>query len=133
MKRLITILCLTILTSISQAQITNRYYVSTSQNGERFEIVQSPIKRACTYKLDKYTGTVSVMVETADNFVAWENVEVERIDRFESLSEPDKINYQIFMSGIMAADCFLLHVRTGMTWILVERKDKTKYFQIMGF
>src|SRR5947209_6038711 len=91
--------------------------VMTTQAGGRYEIVQSEIRRSNTFKLDKHTGKVYVFVATKDDWFSWQEVPKESATLDTII--PDKINYQLFMGGILAKDCFLLNINTGATWILV--------------
>ncbi len=101
--------------------------VSTSQVGGRFEIVQSEILRSNTFKVDKYEGNIFVYVKTQDDWFGWQ--EVPRSSSLNDLVLPDKINYQLFMGGVMASDCFFLNINTGVTWILIEDKKGSFSFQ----
>lgn len=130
MKKNILLTIMVLCSAMTMAQ--GKYYVSTSQQGERFEIVQSPIVRADCFKLDKYRGRVYQIAKTKDDNMIWEYVEVEDLDTINQLySVNDSINYQLFMGGMVRADCYLLHVRSGATWVLVKRSDDTTFFQKM--
>lgn len=93
-----------------------KYAVKTDTEAGRWEIVQSPILRKCTIKLDKYTGKTYQLVTTSNDNVTWE--EILWIGDAASNRKENRINYQIFMGGIMARDCFLINIHTGETWIL---------------
>jgi len=91
--------------------------VSTSQTGGRYEIIQSNIKRSLFFKLDKFTGDVYQFVSTSDGGYTWQKISVEG-KRLGSLNK--SITYQLFMGGMMAADCILLNIVTGETFMLFE-------------
>ena len=100
--------------------------VSTSQTGGRYEIIQSNIKRSLYFKLDKFTGDVYQFVSTSDGGYTWQKINVEG----KGLGSLNKsITYQLFMGGMMAADCILLNIETGETFMLFEdSKTNTLYF-----
>lgn len=100
--------------------------VSTSQTGGRYEIIQSNIKRSLYFKLDKFTGDVYQFVSTSDGGYTWQKINVEG----KGLGSLNKsITYQLFMGGMMAADCILLNIVTGETFMLFEdSKTNTLYF-----
>ena len=108
---------------------TQKYQsVKTSQNGGRYEIIQSEIKRSNTFKLDKFSGKLFVFVSTKNDWFAWQ--EVSKSFSSEDTANPSVINYQIYMGGIAAKDCFLLNINTGITWVLTEDKDGNFFFQL---
>ena len=100
--------------------------VSTSQTGGRYEIIQSNIKRSLYFKLDKFTGDVYQFVSTSDGGYTWQKIYVDG----KGLGSLNKsITYQLFMGGMMAADCILLNIVTGETFMLFEdSKTNTLYF-----
>lgn len=122
---------LVLMVVISSSIYAQKTYESerTSAPEGRYEIVQSSIRRSCTFKLDKYTGKVSMLVKTSDDRVVWQKME--REESFFDTKEENKINYQIFMGSHAAADCFLVNVNTGKTWMLVEDKNGYQFWQNM--
>ncbi len=112
----------------SYSQLERQQAVTTSQVGGRYEILQSEIKRNNTFKLDKYTGKVYMFVSTSLDWYAWQEVQKSNA-RLDTII-PDKINYQLFMGGISAKDCFLLNINTGTTWMLVVDKSGNYSFDI---
>ena len=85
----------------------------------RFEIIQSTIAAKVTLLLDKYTGNVSQFVLGRDNKWTWQTIERLKHPQ-DSNPNPNKVNYQIFTSGIGVRYTFLLNVNTGATWLLAE-------------
>lgn len=103
---------------------TNKYpSVSTSVvDSARYEIVQSPIKRSLTFRLDKFLGSVCQLVKTSSGALSWEFMIVR--DRYTIEFDKDLYpRFQIFMGGMMAADTYLLDTKTGKTWQLQESSD----------
>lgn len=131
MKKIYLLFLLAAFAIATEAQIETHNSVSTSQEGGRYEIVQSPILRKLTFKLDKTSGVVKQMVKTETDGIAWQSVYVEGLlDEYDNLPQNwrDKINFQIFMSGTMARDCFLLNIITGQIWVYVTGSSG-EYFQ----
>lgn len=129
MKIIVLILFILFNVNLFSQGIQKQQSVSTSQVGGRFEIVQSELLRSNTFKLDKYNGDIFVYVKTNDDWYGWQ--EVPRSALINDLAIPEKINYQLFMGGVMASDCFLLNINTGVSWILVEDKKGNYSFQAL--
>lgn len=120
MKKIILTTFLSLLLFPLMAVETNQA-VKTSAPEGRFEIVQSEIIRKNTFKIDKCTGRVWVLCSS--NSGPWWS-EMYR----EGYSQEDYktgTNFQIFMGGMMARDCFVMDVNTGKTWVLVESDSGT--------
>lgn len=97
----------------------------------RYEIIQSPIKRAHTFKLDKFTGCIWQIVETKAGNLKWDYMYVEnRLDLLgdDTLSYP---RFQIFLSGMVAADAYLLDTKTGNIWKLVRDENEGLWWYLM--
>ncbi len=84
----------------------------------RFEILQSSLAAKLTLKVDKFTGTVSQIVETIDGGKTWQPIA--NRPHPNDKTEPGKVNYQVFTSGLAVKFTFLINVNTGATWQLVE-------------
>ncbi len=100
--------------------------VSTSTENGRFEFIQSTIGRRLSFILDKYNGKVVQMVQvTEEGSIAFLPVLVD-----DPSEEPksQKINYQLYMSGVALRDCFLLNINTGEIWQLAEDEEGTLSF-----
>lgn len=131
-----TIKFLTLLLVMSASSIAQeRSSVSTSQTGGRYEIIQSPIARRYTLKLDKYSGNVWQYVNGLDDKPTWQSIP-RVLNMFGTLMPysitdkdlPKEIKYQIFMSGTMLRDLFLLNIETGQTWVLTNSSDDMLFF-----
>lgn len=129
MKRALLFLFVCLVAVVSSSA-DEKQSVKTSTEGGRYEIIQSNIVRRLTIKLDKYTGQTYLMVKSKDDTLSWEKMEWYGT-AFEE-EDNDKINYQIFMGGIMAKDCILLNIHTGRTWMLFEdSRTENLYWSIM--
>lgn len=106
--------------------------VQTSTEGGRYEIIQSPISRRLTFKLDKYTGkTYQLVLQSNSEDVTWQEVLWLNVFANRGIKE-NQINFQIFMSGIAARDCFLMNIHTGQTWLLYyDDKEQTNYWGVV--
>ncbi|MBC8637308.1 hypothetical protein IAG25_10840 [Caballeronia sp. EK] len=105
------------------AQATNQQSVMTGVPADaRFEIVQSELAVRWTFKLDKFAGVVFQLVATKDGGVAWEEVPRLR-GRTPDPATPNRVNYQIFLSGMVARNMLLLNVNSGATWQLQSGND----------
>ena len=91
--------------------------VKTAAPDGRFEIVQSEIIRKNTFKIDKCTGRIWMLCSSNAGVSWWS--EMYRED-YSQEDYKNGINFQIFMGGMMARDCFVMDVNNGKTWMLTE-------------
>lgn len=92
----------------------------------RFEIIQSHIAARNTFRIDKYSGQVDQVVKTREGDLAWQ--EIKRVSHPQDIIEVQKVNYQIFTSGIAARFTFLTNVNTGVTWQLSQDPETEVLF-----
>ncbi len=123
MKKLL-VLCVVIFISINLFAIETSSYVSTSQTGGRYEIIQSNIKRSLFLKLDKYSGDVFQYVLTSENRGTWQRIDI----LGKTNTTTATISFQLFLGGIAAADCILLDINSGDTYKLYEDTDTKELF-----
>ncbi len=83
----------------------------------RFSIIQSTLSADMTFKLDKYTGSVSRMLE-GNKGTFW--LKIKREKHADDIKTKNSVNYQIFTSGLSVQMVYLLNVNTGLTWELSE-------------
>ena len=88
----------------------------------RYEIVQSELGARYTFKIDKYTGYVKQLVKSDDDSVTWQSIILIDSSKTED-QQNNKVNYQIFTSGLGARFTFLINIKTGDTWQLTEVDD----------
>ena len=103
----------------------NNQAVSTKMDGTRFEVIQNPQVRRYTFFLDKYEGKVYQLAKTSTDGVTWEEMEVYPRDTQEYTTQ----TYQIYISGLVAADTYLINTKPGRTWVLVQKHDKSVYWE----
>ena len=129
MNRFLVIISFIFISLGAMAQIEKHPYVSTSQTGGRFEIIQSPIARRLTFRLDKYTGEVFQYVLGKDDKPLWEKISNVWLSLIlDKDKKQDYIKFQLFMGGIAVADCFLLDIETGITFNLYEDPNTRELF-----
>lgn len=105
--------------------------VSTSFVGGRYEIIMSDIIARHAFKVDKYTGNVYQLVEIKDGYLTWELLYRDKASNDVQIA--NKINYQLYMSGLAVRFVFLINVNTGITWQLVKagETDNTLSFELI--
>ena len=99
--------------------------VTTNTTSGRFEIVQSRLLRSLTFKLDKHTGDVYMFDETMSDSTVWFQIPREIIET-DTIPNENQINYQLFLGGYVARDCFLINLNNGITWTFIQN-DKGQY------
>lgn len=119
-KRICLILMLIALAGQSWAQETNRNQFSSAPETSRYQIVQSELAAKITLKIDKYTGRVFQLVQGSKG-LSWQLIVAEK--HSEDKATPDKVNYQVFTSGLAVRMTYLLNVNTGATWQLSEDNE----------
>lgn len=117
MKRLIFLLIIIQSVIDCWSQEITHHQSSTISDNSRFEIVQSEVGARYTFNIDKFTGSVFLLVEGTDG-ITWQLIETE-IQAYNEKKE-NQINYQLFTSGIGVRYTFLLNVNTGINWQLAE-------------
>lgn len=124
-----------LLTIVISAFAQESHSVSTSQIGGRYEIIQSPLARKYTFKLDKYTGNVWQYVMSVDDNTTWQSVPraIDVLGTLVPYSITDEdisstVRYQLYIGGTAVRDMFLLDIETGQTWVLTNSSDGVLFF-----
>lgn len=133
MKKVLFLLFFLLVTVTSFADFHNYPCQSTSLVGGRYEIIQSPMVRACFFRLDKETGRVWQYTKNKDDKPNWLSLEVIGIEDDSLSVYKDKVNYQLFIGGIAAADVLLLNVNSGATYQLYHDTEEQQYFFALIF
>lgn len=134
MNRFFVIVCFLLVSFVGHAQRNiEGQSVSTSQTGGRFEIIQSPIARRLTFRLDKYTGEVYQLVKKKNDEYCWDNVKIYDQENVDSDNYNNtEITYLLYMGGKAVSDCFLINIKTGDTWQLIHDDEMNiDYFFLM--
>lgn len=105
---------------------------SAVSSSARFEIVQSTLVVLQTFKLDKQTGNVQLLVKKLDGSEGWEDLVVVGLKAVPASGN----RFQLFLSGLAARSSFPLDTQTGTCWQFVfaedeKTKEKTYYFSKM--
>jgi hypothetical protein len=93
---------------------------TTSAPDARYEIVQSGLAMRFTFRLDRWTGSISQLVEGSDEELVWEPMRIVALSAGQSQQRP---RFQIFTSNLAARTTFLLDQSTGRTWQLMSTKQ----------
>lgn len=107
------------------------HVTSTAISGARYEIVQSELAAKFTFKLDRFSGRVWLLVgskaaDGSDN-TDWQEMTVEGW-KPELSAAP---RFQIFTSGLAGRHTFLIDSKSGQCWVIVRLKDETTGWQRM--
>ena len=91
---------------------------SAVADSARFQIVQSPILVKLTFRLDRFTGNTWQYVAIPGGGVAWQPIP--RVEIVDDTKVTGRVNYQIFLSGVLASVSLLVNTNTGASWVLTE-------------
>ncbi len=105
---------------LAQDEASDVHQATTPPSGARFEIVQSELAAKWTFRLDRFTGSVSQLVGTKAGAYTWEDMEV--AGRAVA-SPPTHARYQLFTSGLAAKFTFMIDADTGRTWQLTTTTE----------
>lgn len=122
MKIVFSFFILFLATSIC-AQVQTYNSKSTSfPNDSRYELIQSELAAKLTFKVDKYSGDVYQLVLASDQSLTWQLIirEKSRNDK----QNANRVNYQLFTSGLAVKYTFLLNLNSGATWQLSEDSEQ---------
>lgn len=89
-----------------------------------YELIQSPLVAKMTLRVNRITGQVDQLIKNARGALVWQ-----------SLGKPadpagdsgGRITYYVFTSGLATRWTFLMNIRTGATWQLVEDADSKDF------
>ncbi len=122
MKKLLILLSLIAPPSLAQQTDIKIHATSTLGPQSRYEIVQSTLAARWTFRLDRVCGSVSQLVSTKNDGVAWEQMAISGLQK---CLQDGKVRYQLFSSGIAARHTFLLNTENGRTWVVTATKDSS--------
>ena len=106
-------------------------YVSTTiPSNSRFEIIQSSLSAKFTFKVDKFTGDTYQLVIDNQNILSWNKIYRYKHE-LDIITNENKVNYQLFSSGIAGKHTFLINVDTGATWLFVVDNNGVNLWQAM--
>ena len=90
---------------------------TAAPDGAHFQIIQAQTAAKWTFRLDRTTGHVWILVQNKDGAYVWQPT---KVDGLPATGGP----YQLFLSGLSAKFSFLLDTGTGKSWSLVTLTDK---------
>lgn len=129
MKGIFSILILVPFAFKSWTQEAFSHQFSSVPQTARYEIVQSERGARYTFKIDKHTGQVFQIAEKNNQDLTWEPI-LFMNPLTQDETTPDKVNFQIFISGLGARHIYLLHLDTGKTWQLAEDSQSGTMFWV---
>lgn len=95
---------------------------STLAQDSRYELVGSPLLAKLTMRFDRFSGDVDLFVRGKNGGYTWRTMDREPQDGNVRLA--GKVNYQLYLSGILAQETILMNVNTGVSWyIAVDPKE----------
>lgn len=92
----------------------------------RFELVQSPLVARLMLRVDRFSGVVSqLVVDTKSKEYWWSKIRMSQRSATEfTVYSDQRVHFQLFTSGIVVRNTFLMDVETGKTWSLtVDEKN----------
>lgn len=104
--------------------------ITTNTTSGRFEIVQSKLMRSLTFKLDKYNGDIYLFDEALSDSTVWFQIPREIVET-DTTPNKNTINYQLFLGGYVARDCFLININNGITWVFSQDKEGQYVFDLL--
>ena len=115
-------LCLSFVSITAQAQeISPIQNQTTPPSTARYEIVQSQRMVKLTFRLDRFTGNVSQLVENQKGDQSWQEMKIIGLPKVKAGNHP---HFQIFLSGIAVKSSYLIDVDTGRTWTFTIITDE---------
>jgi hypothetical protein len=128
MKKTITTVAICIIFSHGIFALDAQNHESTTTpQGARYEIVQSPLVVRYTFRLDRFAGNVAQLV-LVDNNMTWMEMYINDFSKIEKPTEP---RFQIFASGLAVRNTFLIDTKTGNTWVLTQRFDGVLVWELL--
>ncbi len=86
----------------------------------RYELIQSPLIARLMLRVDRFNGEVDHLVlDTLGNGFFWVPVKMEQsaVKDFHAYAD-NRVHFQVFTSGLIANDTFLMYIYKVKKWIL---------------
>ena len=97
------------------------HHETASPEAAHFQILQAQTAAKWTFRLDRFTGQVAILVQNKEGNYIWQNNQMVDVP---DLHANTRARFQLFLSGLSAKFSFLLDADTGKTWTLVTLTDK---------
>ena len=109
--------------SVSFPEVSQSSVKGTDVRYGRYRIYQSDLAVRWTFKLDRFTGEISQLVQTKDESISWEPM---LILHPEVVSQPTLPRFELFTSKLAVRFTYIIDTYTGRTWQLVSSKNNQK-------
>ena len=96
------------------------HHETAAPESARYEIIQAQTAVKWTFRLDRFTGQVAILVTNKEGSYVWQNNQMVGLPDLHANTKP---RFQIFLSGLSARFSFLLDTDTGKSWTLVTLTD----------
>ncbi len=97
------------------------HHETATPDNAHFEIIQAQTAAKWTFRLDRWTGHVWILVQNNGGTYVWQPTKVDGLPDAKPGNLPQ---YQIFLSGLSAKFSFLIDTVSGKTWSLTTLTDK---------
>ena len=77
----------------SQSDVSDVHQTTTTPVGARYELVQSEVAAKWTFRLDRFTGKVDLIVRTTSGENAWESMIVQDLPK---IARPNKPRFLLY-------------------------------------
>lgn len=115
---LLTFFILFVFPTVASAQESSSpHYQTTPAATARYELVQSSLIARWTFRLDRFSGRVALLVKTMDDANTWQDMPVVGLP---TIANPSSPRFQLFTSGIAARHTYLIDGQNGKTWMIVS-------------
>jgi hypothetical protein len=104
-------------TASAQGLSSEVHHATTTPSDARYEIVQSGNGVRWTFRLDRFTGRVDLMVATKDDGLTWQPMPVIGL---EPIADARRPRFVVFISGHGARYTLLMDSVAGTTWLLTS-------------
>lgn len=82
-------------------------------------------------RVDRFSGEVDQLaIDTKENEYFWIPVKMEKsaLKKFHVYTD-NRVHFQVFLSGILAKNTFLMDVDTGTTWVIVKDQKEEQWWE----
>jgi hypothetical protein len=115
-----------------KAELNKTQEISLKSNSPRYQIVQSSIAARGTYKVDTYEGGVYQLVVDKNNNETWQLLRQVGNGNNDNIVKGQR-NYELFLSSIAMRFTYLINLKTGATWQLVQDPNtEENYFSAIS-
>ncbi len=97
------------------------HHETTAPETAHFQIIEAQTAVKWTFRVDRFTGQVAILVQDKDGNYVWQNNKMLGLPDLHANTKP---RFQMFLSGLSAKFSFLLDTETGKTWALTTLTDK---------